>query len=577
MRLISFAFLMASSLVVGAGAAQAQRDAYSPPPVDYADPGAPPAPLPMQAALPGEPGEPAAVVAAPRRLRVDVGAYVEVEAGVSAELAGDSVPGDEDVLTYTSVAAGVDGQVQTRRVSAGFSYRYERRMELNGDLPDDDVHSGIAQARVEIAPRLVSVEAGGLATRTGGSGRAFGVTERDQTTEVYAGYAGPTLTAQAGPVSVNAFYRLGYVSVDDDSLSGPDAEEGNFDTTVHLAGASAGVAPRGGRIGWTVSAGHMSASTSSFDSRFSSQFVRGDVVLPVNPTLALSAGVGYSRATASERDVLRDANGVPIFDAEGNLSPDPNGPRVETLGSDGIYADAGFIWRPTPRSELQLRAGINDDGEPVVLGSAAFQVGRNFGVSVSIYDNDETFGTSLVNDLRVLPEDFEISRDPFTGGLAAGCAFSKEQPGRGVCLSPALQSLNRVSFRERGGSLLFSGSGRLWSWGGGVTYVRRDTYVPNDPIFATAYAPDEQDLALFASGSRAIGHFADIGVEGFASFFDSEAPNRDVTTLGGRLSFSRSFLLRRLQLLTALGLTHRSAFGDDSLIAEAILGLRYTF
>lgn len=580
MRLVSFAFFL-SVLTMGAGAAEAQPgppEGYSPPPVDYADPGAPAVPQPSRVGPVEDSAPPAAAAPGGSRPRIDIGAYIEAEAGVSAELAGgDGGLGEEEVLTYTSVAAGVDGQVRTRRVAAGFSYRYERRIELTGDLPDEDVHSGIAHARVEVVPRLVSVEAGGLATRTGGSGRALGVTDREESTEVYAGYAGPTVTTRAGPVDVNAFYRLGYVHVDDDSLSGPAAGDGNFNTTVHLAGASAGVAPRGGRPGWTVSAGHMSASTSSFDSRFSSQFVRGDVVLPVNPTLALSAGIGYSRARASERDVLRDAAGVPVFDADGNLFPDPNGPRVQTLESDGIYADAGFIWRPSPRSELQLRAGINDDGEPVVLGSAIFQVGRNFGIGFSLYDNDETFGTSLVNDLRSLPDEFDIRRDPFTGGLATGCVFSKEQPGRGVCLSPGLQSVSRVSFRERGGSLLFSGSGRMWSWGGGVSYVRRDTYVPNDPIFATAYAPDEQDLALFASASRPLGHFADIGLEGFASFFDSEAAGRDVTTLGGRVSFTRSFLLRRLQLLTALGLTHRSLLGDDSLVAEAILGLRYTF
>jgi len=573
MRLVSFGFLLAS-LAGTAQAAYAQPEGYAPPAVDYADPGAPPEPLPMASASPQDAGPPLAAAPGPRRLSVDLAAYVEADVGVSADIAG----GDDEVLTYAGVAVGVEGQVRTRRVSAGFSYRYERRMELSGDLPDDDSHSGIASARVEVVPRLVSVEGGGLATRTGGSGRAFGVTDQEAGTEVFAGYVGPTLTTRSGPVAINAFYRLGYVHVDDESLAVASQPDGRLETTVQLAGVSAGVAPRGGRIGWTVSAGHMSASTSSFDSEFDSQFVRGDVVLPVNPSFAVSAGVGYSRARASERDVLRGPNGVPIFDAEGNLFPDPNGPRVETLDSDGIYADAGFIWRPSPRSELQLRAGVNDDGQPVVLGSAAFQVGRNFGIGFSLYDNDETFGTSLVNDLNSLPEDIDIRRDPFTGGLIAGCVFSKEQPGRGVCLSPALQSINRVTFRERGGSLLFSGGGRTWSWGGGVSYARRDTYAPDDPFFATAFlAPDEQDLSLFATAGRSLSPLADLTFDGFASFFDSEAPGRDVTTLGGRVSFSQSFLLRRLQLLTGLGLTYRSLLGDDVLTAEAILALRYTF
>lgn len=573
MHLLFHAFLLGSTLAGSAAPALAQPDAYSPPPVDYAASGEVPPPVGSEAI-----GGPSATAAGPRRLRVDVGAYVEADVGVSAELGGNGGGLDDEVLTYTSVAAGVDGQVSTRRVTAGFSYRYERRVELTGDLPDDDSHSGLAAVRAQIVPGLVSVEAGGIATRTGGSGRAFGVSDREAGTGVYAGYAGPTLTTRAGAVDINVFYRLGYVHVDDDSLASAGAPDGSFDTTVQLAGASAGVAPGGvGRPGWTVSAGHMSASTSSFDSSFDSQFVRGDVVLPVSPSFAVSAGVGYSRAHAEERDLLRDANGVPIFDAEGNLYPDPNGPMRTTLDSDGVYADAGFVWRPSPRSELQIRAGVTDDGEPTVLGAASFQVGRNFGFSFSIYDNDETFATTLTKNLRNLPDDLEITRDPFTGGLSAGCTFSREQPGRGVCISPLLQSISRVSFRERGGSFLFSGTGRTWSWGGGVTYLRRDTYLPNDPIFADTYAPDEQDLALFASASRPLGHFADLGFDGFVSIFDSEDPNRDVTTIGGRVSFSRSFLMRRLQLLTAFGFTYRSLFGTDSLVADAILGLRYTF
>jgi len=566
--------------LVAPGSALAQPGGYEPPPVEYADSAAPAQPLPPQVAPPEEQGPPPAPVrgTAPRP-RVDIQAYVDLEGGVSAELKdGDDLLG-EDVLTYTSVAAGVDGQVSTRRVSASFGYRYERRLELNGDLPDTDIHEGLAQARAELVPGLVSVEAGGIATRTGGTGRALGVTDREATTEVYSAYAGPTLTTRAGPVAVNASYRLGYVHVDDDSLAGGDfSPDGEFDSTVHAAGASASMAPGQLPFGWNVSLGHLSENSGSFDTEFETQFVRADAVLPVNPTLALTAGVGYSRGRASQSDVARDAQGSPIFDANGDLVPDPTRPRVTTYDVDGLFADAGFIWRPTPRSELQLRAGINDDGEPIVAGSAAFRVGRFFGFSFNLYDNDETFGSSLLRNLRDLPDDFKIDRDPLTGGVASGCVFDEDQPGRGVCLSPVLQSITGVSFRARGGSLLFSGNGRLWSWGGGLTYSRRDFYLPDDPIFADAFAPSDQDVALFGSVSRRLSRYADLGVEGFVSVYDSEAPLSDVTTVGARATFSRSFLLNRLELLVALGLTHRSLSGaEDSLVADGNVGLRYTF
>jgi hypothetical protein len=579
MRLFYKAFFSAAALMSGTSALAAQPEGYQPPPVEFAEQSEPRS-TPSRVAPPEEQGPPPPSRGRGVRPRVDVGGFVEIQAGVSAELSGgDSLLGEDETLTYTSVAAGVEGQVVTRRVAASFGYRYERRLELSGDLPDTDVHSGIAQVRAQIVPGMLEVEAGGIATRTGGTGRAIGVTEREGSAQIYSGYAGPTFTTRAGPVALNAFYRLGYVSVDDDSLAGAASPERGFDSTVHLAGASASMAPGVLPFGWNVSAGHVSENSSSFDTEFESQFIRGDAVLPVNPSLALTAGIGYSRGQASQRNVLRGANGQPLVDANGNFLPDLTGARLTTYDQDGLFADAGFIWRPTPRSELQLRAGINDDGDPIVAGSAAFQVGRFFGFSFNLYDDDETFGTSLLRNLRGLPDGFKVEHDALTGGLAPGCVFSQDEPGKGVCLSPALQSITGASYRVRGGSLLFSGNGRLWSWGGGVTYNQRDFYLPDDPIFANAFAPSDQDLALFGSVSRQLGRDADLGFDGFVSIFNSDgATVDDVLSIGGRVDYSRSFLLNQLQLQVALGLTHRSlSLGDDSLVADGTVGLRYRF
>ncbi len=577
MRLISCHFLVGAVALCGFAAPAQAQDDYAPPPVEFAVAGEapPPAPLSAQTDL-LEPVQNTPPERAPRRTRVDIGGYVEAHAGISAEL-GDSF-GNDDTLTYTAVAAGIDGQVSTRRVAASFGYRYERRFELNGELPDSDVHSGIAQVRAQLVPNIVTVEAGGMATRTGGTGGAFGVTERDAGAQVYAGYVGPTVSTRAGNVAINAFYRLGYINVDDDSLSGVASPDGGFDSTVHMAGVSAGIAPgQGTPVGITVSAGHMSASTSVFDTEFESQFVRADALLPVNPALALSAGVGYSRGKVTQQDVLRDGSGTPIFDGAGNLFADPIAPRVTAYDVEGVYADAGFVWRPTPRAELQFRAGINDDGQPMVAGSAAFQVGRNFGFSFNLYDDDETYGTNLIRNLRNLPDEFKVERDPLSGGLSSGCTFSEDQPGRGVCLSPALQSITGASYRMRGGSALFSGNGRFWNWGGGISYARRDFHLPDDPIFANAYAPSDQDVALFVSGGRRLGRYASVGFDSYVSVFDSEDNDRDVTTIGGRVNFDRGFLMGRLELLVAAGLSHRSMFTADSLVADGIVGLRYNF
>ena len=106
---------------------------------------------------------------------------------------------------------------QTRRVTAQMSYRYERNIEWSGDVrrPATSIPASPWSTR-RSCPGVLSLDAGALATRTGGEGRALGVTNRDEAVNVYAAYAGPTLSTHAGPVAINASYRLGYVKIDDD-------------------------------------------------------------------------------------------------------------------------------------------------------------------------------------------------------------------------------------------------------------------------------------------------------------------------------------------------------------------------
>ena len=117
-----------------------------------------------------------------------------------------------DVLTYSTVAAGVDASIQTKRTQFQVSYRYERRISWDKKIGDDDVHSGLARAAVQVVPGF-TMEGGALATRARSDirGSAPGVLAGnvDNITQVYAAYAGPTLSSHVGPVSVGASYRFG--------------------------------------------------------------------------------------------------------------------------------------------------------------------------------------------------------------------------------------------------------------------------------------------------------------------------------------------------------------------------------
>ena len=122
-----------------------------------------------------------------------------------------------DVLTYSSVAAGVDASIQTRQTQFQVSYRYERRISWDKKVGDDTVHSGLARAAVKIVPGF-TMEGGALATRSRSDmrGSAPGVLAGnvDNISQVYSAYAGPTLATHVGPLSVGASYRFGYTKVE---------------------------------------------------------------------------------------------------------------------------------------------------------------------------------------------------------------------------------------------------------------------------------------------------------------------------------------------------------------------------
>ena len=188
----------------------------------------------------------------------------------------------------------------------------------------------------------------------------------------------------------------------------------------------------------------------------------------------------------------------------------------------------------------------------------------------------QTLGNLVVNDLSNLPDDFEVNHDPLTGSLS-GCVFGRE-PGQGVCLGNSLQSIRSGTFRMRGASLVFSGNRGLWSWGVGAGYQHRRFRRPADPAFDLLGPDEEQSLTLSGSLSRQLSRTSDLGIDAYASWFDSDAADFDsVFGAGATVSYSRTFLMERLRLLAALGLYHSDDGTVDSTIASGMLGLRFTF
>ena len=125
----------------------------------------------------------------------------------------------------------------------------------------------------------------------------------------------------------------------------------------------------------------MSATTASqLSQRYEGKYARGDVVLPVLPTLALTAGVGYEKIEVSQKDPLLDAAGNPVTDSKGRFVTDPASPRRIAYETDGLIYDAGVIWRPSPRTTLQARVGRRYGGM-TYTGSLSYAASKSLGAA----------------------------------------------------------------------------------------------------------------------------------------------------------------------------------------------------
>lgn len=526
----------------------------------------------------------ASVLAAPAAAQVAtrVQPYIEVQQVLNASL------DDGDVLTYTALAAGIDGSVRTRRVQAQISYRYERRIAWEDNLADNDVHSGIAQVRFEAIPNTLNLSAGALATRARGDGFGpiFGFTNVDNPnlSEIYSFYAGPDFSRRIGDLDVTASYRFGLVEVDNKLFRDFPLPPGavildRYDSsTNHSASLSVGMGPGELPFGWTIGAGYVREDVERLDQTYEGAFVRGDIVYPVSPSFALTAGVGYEDIQSSQQDILRDAAGRPLVTLGGRLIGDPTRPRLRAFDTDGVIYDAGFIYRPSRRTEVQARFGRRYGGT-LITGSARHQFNRYYGMSASVYSGIESFGRLTTANLAAVPVDFDLRRTPFNNGVGGigGCVFGSD-PGTGTCFDNAFQSIATSNFRNRGANIIFSGGRGVWNFAAGAGYSNRRYFNPIvEEGFALRRYVDES-FTLTGSATRMLSRDSGITVDAYAAWFDSGIRGAEGSfSTGITGSYYRSLLIDRLQFQAAVGLFRTESGPFDDTVASALVGLRYNF
>ncbi|HEY0413565.1 MAG TPA: hypothetical protein VGD66_10520 [Allosphingosinicella sp.] len=516
--------------------------------------------------------------------RSSVHPYLEFQQVLTADF------NNGDVLTYTSVGGGLNANVESRRVTATIAYDYQHRFSWNGDIQDEDVHTGLAAIHVEAVPQVLSFDAAAIATRGHADIRrpvpGLRTVDDPNQAEIYSAYAGPTLNTHAGPVTIGAAYRLGYVYVDDHSLAGGGLPPGAArvdrykSSTVHNATASIGMAPGVLPFGWTVGAGYVRENMDRFDSKFEGQYVRGDVVVPVGPTLAFTAGAGYEKGKSSQQDILRDSAGLPVVTADGRVLADPTKPRLLTYDESGLIWDAGVIWRPGPRTELQARVGHRYGGT-TFTGSLEHRINESYALSAFVYDDVSSFGRLMMTDLTAVPRSFRVPRNGFGGGIngfggGGGCVFGTK-PGSGACFDDALQSIGNFNFRNRGANVFLSGGHGAWSYGIGAGYANRRYFAPPGPDFAL-HGVTDQSLVLDADLSRRLTRTSGIDFDAYAGWYDSGIRGTDNAFSSGVTgTYYRSLWRERLQATLSAGVYTTHAGDFDSTYGSILFGLTYSF
>jgi uncharacterized protein (PEP-CTERM system associated) len=503
--------------------------------------------------------------------------YIELDQFLTAD-----VKNGGDVLTYSAIAAGIDAQISTSNAELQVNYRYERRFDWQDKVNDQDVHTGLARARIDVVPDLLSFEAGALAARgrsdVRGGAAELGVGNVSNVTQVYSVYAGPSFATNVGPIEVAASYRAGYTKAEArDTVNLPVGSprlDSYDDSVSHYATASVGMSPGVLPFGWTVSGGYERENAGQLSQRFEDKTVRGDVTLPITESIALVGGVGYEQLRSSQKSALVDATtGEAVVDSKGRFVTDVASARQLNYDFDGIYWDAGVLWRPSSRTSLEARVGKRY-GSMTYYGSFNWQTGENSGLQASVYDEVETFGQQLNDSIALLPTSYRFARNNLRNN-ASGCVFGSTGGG---CLNDALQSVNTSVYRSRGVGLAYTSTQGRWTTGVGAGYNQRKFFAPAVATGFTVNGLTDEDFYGQASIEYALSERASLAGDAYVSYYkpgESGAGNVLGTGATGSLYYNFS---RRFSANASVGVAanKQEGFASD-ITVSALTGLRYSF
>ena len=528
-----------------------------------------------------------------KRKRTKIIPYLEIDQTVY-----DQVTPHQPVVTYTTAAAGLDMQINDHRTTGIVSVRYEHHFDESGGIGNSDTFTGILRTTTEIMPRTLTLDLGGLATRTSiedsGGVLINPIENQGSIYQIYSLYAGPSLSTHAGIVGLKAAYNVGYNEIDQKyrySQANANANANANDSggvqpdvfghsLTQQAMASAGVRP--GEVlpfGVTLLGSYLKENINSLDQQLVDERGGVEFTQPISRSTALVADVGWEKVVVSQRDALLDGDGNPIIASNGQYATDKSQPRRIAYRTDGLTWDVGVVWHPSKRTMAAAYIGRRYDST-TYYGSLYHAPDSRQTLSASVYDGIYGFGSGLMTALQQVPTDATVVRDPFSGnvgGCYTGTTAGGTTPGGG-CISGALGSANALVFRSRGFNAAYGlNFGRLnFSVGGG--YATRKYIAAADSILASENGKLDQTWYVDAGISGPIDRQTRFYVSAFGSIYHT-----DTYVYGGTADWgvSGSVVHHLTDRLVATGsfevMGVNPQVSPDQLETLGQLGLRYNF
>lgn len=509
--------------------------------------------------------------------RTKIVPYLEVDQSVYDEITPHS-----QVLTYTTLAAGVDATINSHRTTGVATLRYEHHFVETGGVGGSDTFTGLLRTTTQIVPRTLSLDFGGIAQRTS-IGPAGGVLINpvDNVGSIYqlwSLYGGPSLSTHAGVVGIKGSYNLGYTEIDQLHSFVPAAGGAPVDRFGHSlsqqGALSAGVRP--GEVlpfGFAVLGSYLREDISTLDQRLIDERVVAQATQPVSRTAAIVGEVGWEKVQVAQRDALRDANGNPVIAPNGLYVTNTAAPRQIAYQTTGLTWDVGVVWRPSRRTTAAAYVGQRYDST-TYYGTLVHAPSSRQTLSVSVFDGIYGFGSGLLNALEGLPTDASVSRDPFSGNLG-GCFLGGSG---GTCVTGALGSANAAVFRARGVNAAWGYTrGHIhYSLGGG--YIARRFITAAGSVLAAENGALDQTWFVDGGISGPIDRKTQFFVNGFASVYRTDAYVQGGTAdwgVNGQVIRHITDHLVGTASVELLGINPQ--ISPDTLEALGQVGLRYNF